>query len=47
MYKVLWGPQVCKTFTVIHEKGNEHDRHAYRDEEPGLMVGQLDASDEM
>ena len=26
--KVLWEPQVGKTFIVVHETGNEHDRHA-------------------
>ena len=44
MYKVLWEPRVGETFIVIHETGNEHDRHAmvvYRDEEPGVIVGHL------
>ena len=35
VYKVLWEPQVGETIIVVHETGNEHDRHAmavYRDE---------------
>ena len=28
MYKVLWEPRVRETFIVVHETGNEHDRHA-------------------
>ena len=28
VYKVLWEPQVCETFIVGHETGNERDRDA-------------------
>ena len=40
MYKVLWEQRVGETFIVVHETGNEHDRHAmavYRDEEPRIV----------
>ena len=41
---MLWEPYVGEAFIVLHESGNDYDRHAiavYRDEDPGVIVGHL------
>ena len=42
VYRVLWEPHVGET--VLHESGNDHDRHAmavYRREDLGVIMGHL------
>ena len=37
VYRVVWEPHVGESFVVLHESGNDNDRHAmaiYRDEDP-------------
>ena len=37
VYRVVWEPRVGESFVVLHESGNDNDRHAmavYRDEDP-------------
>ena len=44
VYRVVWEPRVGESFVVLHESGNDNDRHAmavYRDEDPGVIVGHL------
>ena len=43
VYRVVWEPRVRESFVVLHESGNNNDRHAmavYRDD-PGVIVGHL------
>ena len=42
--QVLWEPNVCKRFIVLHEQGNEHNGHAlavYSENEQGVIVVRL------
>ena len=44
VYQVMWEPRIGDLFITLHERGNDHDRHAmavYRDGEPGVVVGHL------
>ena len=44
MYQEVWEPRISEAFFVLHESGNEHDRHTmavYRSELPGVIVGHL------
>ena len=39
VYRVVWEPRVGESFVVLHESGNDNDRHTmaiYRDEDPEL-----------
>ena len=41
VYTVVWEPRVRESFVVMHESGNDNDRHAmavYCDEDPGTLV---------
>ena len=41
VYRVVWEPRVGESFVVLHESGNDDDRHAmavYRDEDPANLV---------
>ena len=44
IYRVVWELPVGESFVVLHESGNDNDRHAmavYRDEDLGVIVGHL------
>ena len=44
VYRVVWDLRVGESYVVLHESGNDNDRHAmavYRDEDPGVIVGHL------
>ena len=41
VYRTVWNPTIGEGFVVLHQRGNDHDRHAmgvYRVGEPGLIV---------
>ncbi len=44
VYIVMWEACVGESFILLHESGNDHDKHAivvYRDEDPGVIVGHI------
>ena len=44
VYRTVWNPTIGEGFVVLHQPGNDHDRHAmgvYRVDEPGLIVGHI------
>ena len=44
VYRTVWNPTIGEGFVVLHQPGNDHDRHAmgvYRVDEPGLILGHI------